>query len=199
MSTRSSNFESSTMPHAGHEEPALRPWRLNRLPMVWGAGLAILAAGASVAGANDYDTGHDVSVTEKVDLATTPAQTWDRIQDFMKWPAWHPAFAGTQLLRGDGNSKGSVRLLTAKDGAQFTEELIAHDAAAHSYQYRILSSPAPVTGYVSTLEVREAPMGSSVVWSSTFRVKPGTSDDEARKAIAGIYRLGLDNLATAVK
>ena len=199
MSTRSSKSTSTSLHALVDNDRAPRPGRLQRLPVALGAGLAILAAGASVAVANDYDVGHDVSVREKVDLTASPAEAWDRIHDFMQWPAWHPAFERTQLLRGDGHSKGSVRLLTAKDGAQFTEELIALDATAHSYQYRILSSPAPVIGYVSTLEVREAPMGSSVVWSSTFRVKPGTSDDEARKAIAGIYRLGLDNLATVVK
>jgi hypothetical protein len=30
-------------------------------------------------------------------------------------------------------------------------------------------------------------------------VKAGTSDADAKKAIAGIYRLGLDNLSSVVK
>jgi hypothetical protein len=140
-----------------------------------------------------------VTVTERVDLKQVPAQTWAAIKDFMGWPAWHPAFAGTKLLKGKANTKGSVRLLTAKDGAQFTEELVAYDASARSYQYRILESPAPVIGYLSTIEVKETSTGSTVVWSSTFKVKPGTPEDAAKKAIAGIYRLGLDNLAVAAK
>jgi mxaD protein len=161
-----------------------------------GAGL-LVAAGAQAA--YDDDAGRSVSVVETVDVAASPAKTWDRIQDFMAWPAWHPAFKTTQLIRGDGNSKGSIRLLTAKDGAQFTEELLKHDARTHVVEYRILNSQAPVTAYVSTLQVKEDQAGSSVVWSSSFKVKPGTSDAEAKKAIAGIYRLGLDNLASVVK
>ena len=117
----------------------------------------------------------------------------------MGWPAWHPAFAGTQLVKGDGHSQGTVRLLTSKDGAQFTEELVAVDPAKRGYRYRILESPAPVSGYVSTLEVKETPTGSAAVWSSHFSVKPGTCEADAKKAIAGIYRAGLDNLATAME
>jgi hypothetical protein len=158
--------------------------------------LGLLISSASL-GALAADS--TVTVTEKVDLNQAPAQSWATIRDFMSWPAWHPAFAGTSLLKGEGNTKGSVRQLTAKDGAQFTEELVAYDAAARSYQYRILESPAPVIGYVSTIEVKETSTGSTVVWSSSFKVKPGTPEEAAKKAIAGIYRLGLDNLAVAAK
>ncbi|HSI55303.1 MAG: SRPBCC family protein [Ramlibacter sp.] len=140
-----------------------------------------------------------ITVTEKVDLAASPARAWDTIRDFMGWQDWHPAFAKTELVKGDGNTQGSVRLLTAKDGAQFTEELVQHAPMSRMYKYRIMESPAPVSGYVSTLEVRERNGGSTVVWSSTFTVKSGTTDDEARKLISGIYRLGLDNLAKTVK
>jgi hypothetical protein len=138
---------------------------------------------------------HSVTVTEQIRLGVPPARAWEAIKDFTRWSSWHPAFAGTKLIKGDGHSPGTVRLLSAKDGAQFTEELLAYDAAARTLTYRILESPAPVIGYVSTLEVRSSGPGSTVVWSSNFTVKEGTSEADARKAIAGIYRLGLDNLA----
>jgi len=142
---------------------------------------------------------HSVSVREEVELGVPPARAWDAIRDYLAWPAWHPAFASTKLLSGDGRSKGSVRLLTATDGAQFTEELMRFDAVHHRLKYRILQSPAPVIGYESTLEVKPSKTGSTVVWSSRFQVKDGTPEADARKAIAGIYRLGLDNLATAIE
>jgi hypothetical protein len=158
----------------------------------------LLMAGVTAA-APAAATAKTISVTEKVDLAASPSRTWDTIRDFMGWQAWHPAFASTQLVKGDGNTKGTVRLLSAKDGAQFTEELVAHNPMSRTYKYRIMESPAPVADYVSTLEVREHNGGSTLVWSSTFSVKPGTSEDEARKLISGIYRLGLDNLAGLLK
>jgi len=57
----------------------------------------------------------------------------------------------------------------------------------------------PRRGHESTLEVKPSKTGSTVVWSSRFQVKDGTPEADARKAIAGIYRLGLDNLATAIE
>jgi Polyketide cyclase / dehydrase and lipid transport len=101
------------------------------------------------------------------------------------------------MVRGDGRTPGSVRLLITKDGGQFTEELVAFDAAARSYQYRIIESPAPVTDYVSTIQVKETQGGSTVVWSSQFNVKAGSSEADAKKLISGVYRAGLDNLASA--
>jgi hypothetical protein len=156
--------------------------------------LAGVLASAALAAAAASD--HTVSVTEKVDLAASPEQAWDAIKDFQGWQKWHPAFAQTQLVSGVPNGVGSVRLLSAKDGAKFTEELVTRDADLRMVQYRIMESPAPVVGYVSTLHVQPHGTGSTVVWNSTFKVKEGTPEADARKGIAGIYRLGLDNLAT---
>ena len=139
------------------------------------------------------------SVVETVQLAATASRTWSAINDFGSWQSWHPAFASTQMLQGDGHSKGAVRVLMTKDGGKFTEELVAFDAAARSYQYRILESPAPVMDYVSTIQVKEPPAGSTVVWSSHFNVKAGTSEADAKKLISGVYRAGLDNLASVME
>jgi hypothetical protein len=140
-----------------------------------------------------------VSVVETVQLAATATRSWDAINDFSSWQSWHPAFASTQMIQGDGHSKGAVRVLVTKDGARFTEELVAFDAAARTYRYRILESPAPVMDYVSTVQVKETPTGSAVEWSSRFTVKPGTSEADAKKLISGVYRAGLDNLASVLR
>lgn len=139
-----------------------------------------------------------VSVVETVQLGTTPIRTWAAINDFSAWQGWHPAFATTKMVQGDGRTPGSVRVLITKDGGQFTEELVAFDAAARSYQYRIIESPAPVTDYVSTIQVMETRGGSTIVWSSRFNVKAGTSEADAKKLISSVYRAGLDNLASAM-
>ncbi len=160
-----------------------------------GLGLGLAIAGpAFAAGAERI-----VTVTEQVRLGVPAARAWGAIGDFMTWPSWHPAFASTQLLKGDGHSAGSVRVIATQDGARFTEELVAHDDAKHTLQYRILNSPAPVVDYRSTLSVRPDRQGSTVTWRSDFKVQAGASEAEVRKMIAGIYRLGLDNLATALE
>jgi hypothetical protein len=154
---------------------------------------ALMAVSAAVPAAE-----RSVTVVETVQLAVAANRTWDTIKDFSTWPTWHPAFASTQMIRGDGQSQGAVRALMTKDGARFTEELVAFDAAARSYQYRIIESPAPVADYVSTIQVKETPVGSTVVWSSHFNVKAGTSEADAKKLISGVYRAGLDHLASVM-
>ena len=158
-------------------------------------GLGALLAGAAAAPAAE----RAVSVVETVELAVSPARTWGAIKDFASWQSWHPAFAGTQIVQGDGHSTGSVRVLTTQDGARFTEALVDFDEAARSYQYRIIESPAPVADYVSTLQVRPSKTGSTVVWSSHFNVKPGTPEGDAKKLISGVYRAGLDHLAAVME
>lgn len=157
--------------------------------------IGLLAAGSVAASAAE----RTVTVRETVQLSAPPSRTWDTIKDFATWQLWHPAFAGTEVVKGDGHSKGAVRVLSTKDGGRFTEELVAYDAAARSFKYRIIESPAPVIGYVSTIEVKPAAGGSSVVWSSTFQVKDGTPEEDAKKLISGVYRAGLDNLASVVR
>lgn len=174
--------------------PATRTRRVTLLASL-ALGLAFVAASS----AHAQGAGHTVTVTEQVQLGAAPARAWTAIENFMTWPSWHPAFASTQLVKGDGHSAGSVRLLAAKDGAQFTEELVSHDPATRSLQYRILTSPAPVVGYRSTLAVKPSGKGSTVVWSSEFTVAAGASEVDVKKMISGIYRLGLDNLAGAIE
>jgi hypothetical protein len=157
--------------------------------------LAALMASAAAAPAAE----RAFSVVESVELATSPARAWAAINDFAAWQSWHPAFASTQVIQGDGHSKGTVRVLTTQDGAQFTEELVAFDSAARSYQYRIIESPAPVADYVSTIQVRETRAGSVIVWSSSFNVKDGASEVDAKKLISGVYRAGLDNLDSVLE
>jgi mxaD protein len=142
--------------------------------------------------------GKEMSVCERVELAASPSRTWDTIKDFDGWPSWHPAFARTEITRGLGNQRGTVRVLTATDGTRFTEELIAFDTGSRTVRYRMIDAPAPISEYVSTLQVKAHKDGSTVVWSSHFKVDEGAADGDARRAIAGIYRLGLDHLAATL-
>lgn len=41
--------------------------------------------------------GKTLSVTEKVDVAATPAKTFAAIKDFDSWQNWHPAIGGTEI------------------------------------------------------------------------------------------------------
>jgi hypothetical protein len=141
-----------------------------------------------------------LSVTEKGSYPVAPAKAWEAIKDYGGWQTWHPAIGGTEITKGQNNTKGAVRVLTTKDGAKITEELLAYDAKSMSYKYRITDSPLPVEGYVSTIKVTPGKGGGAmVVWSSSFKAKKGSTDADAKKTIAGIYTAGLDNLKGMLK
>jgi hypothetical protein len=138
-------------------------------------------------------------VVESVRLPVAPDKVWNVVKDFNGWQAWHPAIAGTRITAGHGNAVGMVRELTTREGERFTEELLAYDAASRSYLYSIVDSPLPVVGYAATLQVRGDSGGSTVVWSSKFTLGAGASEAAVKRTIAGIYRAGLDRLASVVK
>jgi mxaD protein len=135
-------------------------------------------------------------VEESVELSATPTQVWATLGQFGSL-AWHPAVASTQVSGGKPNHPGSVRSVTVKDGARIVEELQRYNAATRTLSYRIVESPLPVLGYVSTLKVMPSKAGAKVVWRSDFVRNPqalNLNDEQVRDLIAGIYKTGFEGL-----
>ena len=141
-------------------------------------------------------------VTESIGIAAPASKVWDAVKNYDALPSWHPAFAKDEIVKGSNNRTGAVRALTIKDGPTFTEELVSYHPRAHSFTYKIIESPLPLSAYRSTMSVR--PDGASksvVVWKGTFRrkdasdsPKQGQDDKAATDLITGVYKAGLDNL-----
>jgi mxaD protein len=137
-----------------------------------------------------------LKVEESIPVAAKPAVVWQLIGDFRGLPQRHPAVSSTEIVKGKNNARGAVRSIDTKDGVRLTEELLAYDGRRHSMRYRIIESPLPVSGYVSTPRVNPEGTGSRIVWKSEFRrAGPADVDDtKARDIIAGIYRAGFDGV-----
>jgi len=144
-------------------------------------------------------------VSQTVDIARTPAQVWAICGDFDALSRWHPAIASSPA--SNGNIPGSKRTLTlrAPGDPSFEEDLTKYDPAAHSYQYRIEKVDPqilPVNNYAAWFEVRDgAAGGSTVEWRAAFYrgymlndPPPELNDAASSKAVAGVFRAGLDNL-----
>ena len=137
-----------------------------------------------------------LKVEETMELFVPPAKVWATIGNFGSL-AWHPVVAGTEITRGRNNATGAVRTITTKDGAKIVEALEARNNGRRSLRYRIVESPLPVTGYVSTLSVAPHGKGSRVTWMSNFernQKAEGVDDAKAKEIIAGIYKAGFDGL-----
>lgn len=112
---------------------------------------------------------------------------WSLIGDPAALANWHPAIAKSP-------SKNGRRTLLLADGGEVKEEIMAHDDSARSYTYRIIESPLPVTGYVSTLRVAPSGNGKAeVVWEADYE-PAGVEPAAIEGLLRGLYTAGLDAL-----
>ena len=132
------------------------------------------------------------------DKAISADAVWAAIGDFCGIANWHPAVEACALGERDG---AEIRTLTLKDGGgTIVEKLVEWNDDAHSYTYAILEpGPLPVEGYTSTLSTKaDDDGGAGIRWVGSFTAK-GASDDDAKAAIEGVYKAGVDALFAKVK
>lgn len=143
-----------------------------------------------------------LNVEEKIEINAPTKDVWFKLHNFSDMGAWHPAVKKTELVEGQNNKAGAVRLLTLQDGGSIKEKLITYKFKEKSFEYEIVEGVLPVTGYVSTLTVTEINDGKTlVVWKGSFKRKDtsekpatGLGDEDAVKTITSVYKGGLDNL-----
>lgn len=132
-----------------------------------------------------------LSVSESVELPAPANAVWKTLGDFGGAQRYLAVVERCELAHHGGSTE---RVLHLKGGGSVRERLVLSGDEDRSLRYTIVESPLPVADYVST--VRVDPLDDRrcrVTWSATFE-SHGSSDDEAREAIAGIYRMGFDGL-----
>ena len=136
-----------------------------------------------------------LSLTKQIEINAPASTVWAKVKDFNALNGWHPAVAKDEILEGENNKVGAVRLLTLGDGGTIKESLLAWDDAGMSMTYNILEGVLPVSNYESTIKVEAvSDTSSKVTWSGTFNHGPGADDKTATDAMSGVYQGGLDNL-----
>lgn len=98
-----------------------------------------------------------VAANASIRIPVSPDKVWQLIGGFDSLPDWLPYIPSSELSEG-----GRVRRLATPAGDVIVERLEAFDNRARSYTYSILEAPFPVTGYRSTLQVRESERGGCV-------------------------------------
>ncbi len=144
----------------------------------------------------------NLSVTEKVTINASADKVWTKAHNFGDLGAWHPAVAKTEMIGGNNNQSGAVRLLTLQDGGTIKETLTAYDANRKTLSYVINEGVLPVSNYASTLTVNPVSANiSEVTWAANFKRKDlsdkpatGQDDEAASKTITAVFQGGLANL-----
>lgn len=131
------------------------------------------------------------SVSRSIDVNATPSMVWSAIGPFCTVQDWLPPI-GT--CTEDGKTP-PTRTLVTKDGkATFVELQTARNDKEFSYSYAFVSSPLPVTKYVSTIKVVAKGDGlSTIIWSSTYLPHAGKEVD-ADRTLIGVYEAGLQTI-----
>ena len=138
----------------------------------------------------------NISVSKTIGIDAPAATVWAKVKDFNALNTWHPAVAKTDILAGENNKVGAVRLLTLNDGGTIEEDLTAWNDANMTFTYIIVESVLPVSSYEATLTVEATSNTSSkVTWSASFDAGKGADDKTARETISGIFDAGFENLA----
>jgi hypothetical protein len=118
---------------------------------------------------------------------STADRVWAVIGNPGSLASWHPAIASSP-------AEGGQRTCTLADGGVVKEEITAHDDSARSYTYRIVESPLPMTGYVSTIRVEPTDGGrAKVVWEAEFEAA-GIEPAKLEEMLRGLYTAGLGAL-----
>ena len=141
-------------------------------------------------------------VTQTVDIQAPAGKVWDAVKNFDQLNTWLPPVAKDEIVEGQNNTVGAVRLLTLQNGGIVKEKLLAYTPAARTFRYQIVESVLPVSHYTSVITVKSAGQGSSTVtWSGRFKRKnegatPGDNENDkaATDTITGVYQAGLPTL-----
>jgi D-threo-aldose 1-dehydrogenase len=142
----------------------------------------------------DRQDANRTRASASVEVAASPDRVWHLIGGFTSLSDWLPV-PQSELAEG-----GRVRRIKNPDGATIVERLEAFDEIGRSYSYSIVQAPFPVTGYLSTLCVRETDDGkrTRVEWSGQFTPN-GVSQAEASRLFQSLYEDGLKALAAELR
>ncbi len=153
-------------------------------------------------------------MTATVTVAASADKVWDVISNYDDL-SWLPPVASVKADKG--NSKGSVRVITLKDGGTITEELKNYKADKMTYKYKITDMSTvktiqhagkdenipvlPVENYAAKLTVQDKGGKAVVTWVATYyrgyvNNNPPEELNEAAadEAVEGVLKAGLTNI-----
>jgi hypothetical protein len=124
-------------------------------------------------------------------IDTSADNVWELVSDFGGLDIFVEA---VERCTVKGQGAGAVRTLTLQDGGKVEEKLESFDNDKMVLEYSILESPMPIKNYTGRMEVNKLNDNQSeFIWSSTFEAEDGTERD-MKKALAGLYSVGVEGL-----
>lgn len=127
-----------------------------------------------------------VEVREVGELGAGVDEVWKLVGDF---GGLIEAMGLPVTVEGEGI--GQIRKI-AMGPDPVVERLEERDEQAKRVTYTILSGPLPVANYSSTMQLSPAGDGRTrIEWSGNFDPAPGSTEEEAKGVMAGVYQGGI--------
>ncbi len=153
---------------------------------------------------------------EEITINAPAAKVWGIIKNYDDM-SWLPGVKSTTA--DNGNNKGSIRVITLKDGGTITEELKKYDDKKMTYAYKITDMSTlktithsgaeekvpvlPVDNYAASIEVEEKGGATVVSWKAGYyraymnnNPPEEMNEEAANTAVNGILKAGVSNLKT---
>ncbi len=175
---------------------------MRKILQVWLALFSLLYGSALWAQAQEQN------VMQRITINAPPEAVWAVAGDFVGLDRWYPLIESSTLVLGKNREEGAIRKLRRLNGTWVEEKLIAYEPWNYLLTYTYAEGMAMSSDYFSTLQVKDAGQGKSVVeWKARFKrlaywtnkPPPGQDDETVTKALTKGYRIGLENLKKVVE
>ena len=164
--------------------------------------LALLAPHVCSADAND------ITVRQSIKINSPPDAVWAVLGDFNGIPRWLSFVEASQIVAGNNNEVGCIRLITRRNGTKVSERLLDYDPHNMRLAYTYVDGAVMASDYFPVLQVKDGGSGTSVVeWSAHLKrlayavdpPPPGQDDKSLTDLYSNLYKAGLENLKRVVE
>lgn len=134
-----------------------------------------------------------VHLRKTISIAAAPEAVWGVLGDLAATREWLP---GTLAAR----MEGSIRICETADGGEVHEEITDYSPERHTYRYRHLRVPLPVTNSTGTFAVEPAAAGGAVVLlESEFDALDAAMEPEIERMFGAALDEALESLRRRVE
>jgi hypothetical protein len=123
-------------------------------------------------------------------------QVWKYVRDFNGLPKWSARVTDSKIESGMSSDQvGCVRNLGLEGGQRIREQLVALSDANHSWTYRMLEGPPPISNYVPTFRLWPVTDGDRTFIEGAVRFDCAKErEDELIASVAKTYQTAFDRL-----
>jgi hypothetical protein len=123
-------------------------------------------------------------------------QVWAYLRDFNALPKWFPSVTDSHIEGGMlADQVGCVRNFGLEGGPRMREQLLSLSDVNHTWTYKMLEGPIPISNYVPTFRLLPVTDGNGTFVEGAVRFECAKEqEDELAAFFANAYQAAFNNL-----